>query len=142
MAEYEDYLIRESVGDGTIDPDDLCMVCDKRDCICPPEEDFPVPVLAKSVVDNTRNPSGEARESTHPLPTVERGDQDTPLVTEDSRGGENSFDLDTEIDRQRAAGYETFDDYITRTGFPRDEASYAAFIGEGKWMLTSKDKPI
>ncbi len=39
---YEDVLIRESVGDGTIDPDDVCMVCDKRDCVCPPEEDFPV----------------------------------------------------------------------------------------------------
>lgn len=35
---YEDVLIRESVGDGTVDPDDVCMVCDKRDCICPPEE--------------------------------------------------------------------------------------------------------
>ena len=73
----------------TPDHDDACMVCDKIDCICPPE-----------------------------------------------------FDLDAEIDRQRALGYETFDDYITRTGFPRDEASYAAFIGEGKWMLTSRDKPI
>jgi hypothetical protein len=36
---YEDQLIRESVGDGTIDPDDVCMVCDKRDCVCPPEDE-------------------------------------------------------------------------------------------------------
>ena len=95
MAEYEDVLIRESVGDGTIDPDDLCMVCEKRDCICPPEQD----------------------------------DCYTDAVA-------------AEIDRQRALGYETFDDYIARTGFPRDEASYATFIGEGKWMLTSEDKPL
>jgi len=53
-----------------------------------------------------------------------------------------SMDLDAEIDRQRALGYETFDDYITRTGLPRDEASYSAWIGEGRWMLTSRDKPI
>ncbi len=38
---YENVLIRESVGDGTIDPDDVCMVCDKRDCECPPEDDEP-----------------------------------------------------------------------------------------------------
>jgi len=81
----------------TPDHDDACMVCDKIDCICPPDRDCD---------DRCR------------------------------------FDLDAEIDRQRALGYETFDDYITRTGFPRDEASYAAFIGEGHWMLTSKDQAI
>lgn len=37
---YEDELIRESVGDGTVDPDDVCMVCDKRNCVCPPEEEI------------------------------------------------------------------------------------------------------
>ncbi len=36
---YEDMCIRESVGDGTIDPDDVCLVCDKRNCECPPEDD-------------------------------------------------------------------------------------------------------
>ncbi len=34
---HEDVLIRESVGDGTLDPDDACMVCDKIECECPPE---------------------------------------------------------------------------------------------------------
>jgi len=60
----------------------------------------------------------------------------------DTMNTENTMNLDAEIDRQRALGYETFDDYITRTGFPRDEASYSAWIGEGRWMLTSRDKPI
>jgi hypothetical protein len=31
---YEDFLIRESVGDGTVDPGDVCMVCEKRRCVC------------------------------------------------------------------------------------------------------------
>ncbi len=46
---YEDVLIRESVGDGTIDPDDVCRVCDKRDCVCPPEQDEcePAPLKAQ-----------------------------------------------------------------------------------------------
>jgi hypothetical protein len=60
----------------------------------------------------------------------------------DTMNTENTMNLDAEIDRQRALGYETFDDYITRTGFPRDEASYSAWISEGRWMLTSRDKPI
>ncbi len=38
---YEDMCIRESVGDGTIDPDDVCMVCEKRDCVCPCPDDEP-----------------------------------------------------------------------------------------------------
>ena len=36
---YEDILIRESVGDGTIDPDDVCYICEKRDCVCPTEDE-------------------------------------------------------------------------------------------------------
>ena len=47
---YEDILIRESVGDGTIDPDDVCMVCEKRDCVCPPEESTPVDDLMQDVI--------------------------------------------------------------------------------------------
>src|SRR6187401_2956855 len=103
----------------TPDHDDACMVCDKIDCICPPEEDLPVPVLA------------ESREGALPSAPIETQRQARESTTSgsgcaiegsDSRGGENSFDLDAEIDRQRALGYETFDDYINRTGFPRDEA--------------------
>ena len=48
--EYEDLLIRESVGDGTIDPDDVCLVCEKRDCVCPPEESTPVDDLMQDVI--------------------------------------------------------------------------------------------
>jgi hypothetical protein len=51
----------------------------------------------------------------------------------------NAFDLDKEIERQRKLGYETFDDYIARTGFPRDDDSYAAFLREPNWMLTARD---
>jgi hypothetical protein len=40
---YEDMCIRESVGDGTIDPDDVCIVCDKRNCVCEPEDEPTVP---------------------------------------------------------------------------------------------------
>jgi len=92
----------------TPDHDDACMVCDKIDCICPPDEG-------------------------------ERHDYGQYCECSECTGRIN---LDAEIERQRAAGYETFDDFINRTGFPRDEASYAAYIGEGRWMLTSRDKAI
>jgi len=116
----------------TPDHDDACMVCDKIDCICPPEPPFQLQLTCPDTV------SSRFDQSVTSLPksfedwlkqnndTIEIGDER----------------LDAEIERQRALGYETFDDYINRTGFPRDEASYAAFIGEGRWMLTSRDKPI
>jgi hypothetical protein len=50
------------------------------------------------------------------------------------------MDLDGEIERQRKLGFETYQDYLSRTGFPHDEASFQAWITEGKWMITSKCK--
>jgi len=55
------------------------------------------------------------------------------------RDAEINFNLDREIARQRKLGYETFTDYLTRTGFPNDEDSYRAWIGEGRWLMTSRD---
>jgi hypothetical protein len=51
----------------------------------------------------------------------------------------SDFDLDREIERQRKLGFQTFDDYIKRTGFPRDDDSYAAFLREPNWMITGRD---
>jgi hypothetical protein len=57
-----------------------------------------VPVLAeppwlrnKNRAAFKANPVGEARESTHPLPTVEQGDSESQLVTGHSRGGSHNF---------------------------------------------------
>jgi hypothetical protein len=36
---YEDVLIREAIGYDQPDHDDACMVCDKVDCVCPPENE-------------------------------------------------------------------------------------------------------
>jgi hypothetical protein len=48
--------------------------------------------------------------------------------------------LDLEVNRQRSLGYETYTDWLDRTGFIDDEDSYKAWITEGKWMITSQPK--
>jgi hypothetical protein len=48
------------------------------------------------------------------------------------------MNIDTEINRQRQLGYETYTDWLARTGFIDDEDSYKAWIDEGKWLITSR----
>jgi hypothetical protein len=36
---YEDQLIREMTTETPPNRDDACMVCDKIECVCPPEQD-------------------------------------------------------------------------------------------------------
>jgi hypothetical protein len=57
VVSYEDVLIRESVGDGTIDPDDVCPCCEKRDCVCPSDTDKTLG-LQEPVVPNESTETG------------------------------------------------------------------------------------
>ncbi len=38
---YEDFLIREMTVETPPDRDDACPVCDRIECMCPYEKDFP-----------------------------------------------------------------------------------------------------
>jgi len=66
--------------------------------------------------------------------------QDEPRVRLHQKAIAVEMDLEAEINRQRQLGYETYTDWLNRTGFTDDEDSYKAWIGEGKWLITSQPK--